>query len=138
MSMNLFLVIQGLGGASANPRYPGAIDVDSFTLGSRQKSVALSQGLNDYIEMTPSLADMTITKLRDASSDQIWAAATAARVFPSAALIAEAASRRSVMTMIMRLVGITSVQTDGGSSNKETLTLSFQSIQISQTAGAPA
>jgi type VI protein secretion system component Hcp len=143
MSMEIFLMIQEVGGASANRRYPGAIDVESFTMGDRQKSLALSQGLQDHIEMTPSAADMTIKKSRDAASDRIWAAATSGRVFSKAALIAESFSAsqpslRSVLTMIMSSVQITSMQTEGGSSNKEVLTLSFQNIHISQTLRAPA
>lgn len=141
--MEIFLMIQQIGGASANRRYPGAIDVESFTIGDRPRSIALSQGLQDHIAMTPSAADMTIKKARDASSDRIWAATAAGRTFSKAALIAESFSSaqpslRNVLTMIMSSVQITSMQTEGGASNREILTLSFQNIHISQTSRSGA
>lgn len=140
--MNKFLIIQELGGASASVRYPGAIDVESFAFGQRQRSFALSQGLTEHIQVTPSAADLTVTKFRDAASERIWLAVTSGRVFSKAALIVEYSGSgpqgRGVMTMIMSSVQITAVSSGGASANSEILTLSFENIHISQTLRTPA
>lgn len=138
MSMQIYLVIQELGGSSANRRYPGAIDVESFTFGTRQRALALSRGLDDFVETTPSAGDITIKKSRDAISERILSAVMSGRVFSKAALIAESQSAQSVLTMIMSSVQIDSVSTEGGASNKEIVTLNFQNIHISQTLRSPA
>lgn len=133
--MNVFLQINGLNGTSMNPRYPGAMELISFSIGAHHQRLAISQGLGDYLADT-SASDITATKLVDGLSERIVSAVINGHTFPKAVLTVESGTPQSKRLQItMNGVVFTAVSA-GGSSERglplESMTLGFQRVQVIQ------
>jgi len=82
MEQKIFLKLDDIRGESQNPRHPGAIEVFSFTFGSKIPNGPAGRG-------RASIKDLTLTKRSDAASPFLYVACHSGRYFAKAVLTVE-------------------------------------------------
>jgi type VI secretion system secreted protein Hcp len=137
MNRSLFLKLDGVRGASTEPRHFGSIELAGFTWGNERRSVPSSMAGTGSFR----ISDLTVFKLPDESSPVLRSASASGKHFPEATVTVEEFSKTGELesTAVIKLESIMVEFVAAGGSNPRTargtteaVALSFANYQMSR------
>lgn len=138
MPSKTFLKLDGVPGDSKAPRHFGEIEISGWSWGGNQFQQTLAIGAAQGKLAKSMKSDLTVTKQPDRASQILIEAVVSGRTFAKAVLTIENVSAsgsllRSIITRL-KTVAVTSA---ASSANSETVTFSFETVEIvyPETAG---